>query len=605
MPKIIGNTTKLSPPENSFLNIINSSPSTENWHVFPSFPLNNYYNKPNGTDIDFLILAPQLGVFICEIKGNFKIVNGIWHFKYNQNTDYTIDEDPIERAKNQRFAFFRFLKDRFGKKSEYTKILIEHFLILPICNFEIELPFQDSNNRVIDKNEIDHVDILKIFQTRIKNLKEEKEKNTKYNNTSVVPTKTQCDLIRKTIFPESTSDYFLKDLTINTHIKIEDYTNEQKKLIDAVSNNKKIVFDGMASCGKTIMAQSLCMNYFNKGKSILYIVPTNILKDQSNERLSIDVDKSLSGLGFNVITLPDVSVLFEDKKFTTNEAKYLKSLIDEGTFKPFDLLIIDEFQHYFQKDDEIEIFDFCDKMVKGGIENGNIILSGEVIGQQLKPEIFALKADDIYEYLDEYNFTKLFLKINCRNPKKIVDFLEKKTTISYPKIKHDDESPNVKELNYEKIEHARNGLVNEIKKLLNGGIQSSDIKVLFDSNVHLMQEESGIINKNNENIRFISSNLPRVGSYDREETLKLLKGEKIEYNKETKKNIERINCYTIHQFRGCDSKWIIIFEYGNIKQNALNIAITRSTAGLIYIKPSGNMYSGLSMNKSLHHILRN
>ena len=127
MAKVIPDNRSLSPPERKFLNFINQDPKTKDWIVFPALPLYEYSNKYHGTDIDFLILAPNIGFMVFEIKGNYKIEEGKWSFMY-KDQEWKSDESPLDRIKETKFAFKRYLFDRFHFQSALQKIIVADFV---------------------------------------------------------------------------------------------------------------------------------------------------------------------------------------------------------------------------------------------------------------------------------------------------------------------------------------------------------------------------------------------------------------------------------------------------------------------------------------------
>lgn len=65
-----------------------NAPNTENWVVLHSLGISNHNRHMYG-EIDFLVLAPKLGVFALEVKGGrVRREDGVWYFTNRYREDY-------------------------------------------------------------------------------------------------------------------------------------------------------------------------------------------------------------------------------------------------------------------------------------------------------------------------------------------------------------------------------------------------------------------------------------------------------------------------------------------------------------------------------------
>ena len=78
----------------------NKSKNTDNCYIMHSYLLQDHRNQKYG-EIDFLILAPNYGIFIIEVKSShtIKVNKGTWYF-YNKKggLDYKKHISPFKQA---------------------------------------------------------------------------------------------------------------------------------------------------------------------------------------------------------------------------------------------------------------------------------------------------------------------------------------------------------------------------------------------------------------------------------------------------------------------------------------------------------------------------
>jgi len=544
MAHIIPDNRKLSPPEKRFLNHIKNDSNTKDWIVFPRLPLKRKTKKYAGTDIDFLILAPQLGFIFCEIKGNHKIENGKWYFTYD-GKNWKEADSPLDTINDTKFAFGRYLKERFNKNSPLHNIIMADFVIFPRNNFIQELPLEDSKTRIIDQNDLKN-NVFSVFQERIEALHSRaKKKGLRFN----APDKSQCKLIKSDIYPDTIEDKYLRILTDDTILKIEKYTEDQKEVIRAIDHEKKIFITGGASTGKSIIVQSLALKYKKEGKSVYYFVPTIALQEEINHNLSNSLEyKNKSFYEFGVNTLAQAKMKFFGDKNTIGDTKNIPDS------QKRDVLIVDEVQDSID-DDHLEFFD---AIVREGLDYGRFIFCGDIGNQAIVNKNLTQKGVDT---LKSFDFLFPELKKNCRNPKKIMDFLNKETGIPLPEMKfRSEESPDVQHLSYDSADEAIHGLCKRIKWLLNKSIREDEITIILKfakGNIVKLLKEVG----DKYNIGFKYSN--RYTHVNEHST--------------------NINVYSVLQFRGCESNWVIAFGSNRLNDDQKYIAYTRAKAGLITI----------------------
>ena len=99
IPSVISPEVKSS-AERKIFEWFQNAPGTDKWIVLHSLGITTH-NKVIYGETDFLVLAPQLGVFALEVKGGrVKRENGIWYFTNRYGKTNSKVRGPFEQAKD-------------------------------------------------------------------------------------------------------------------------------------------------------------------------------------------------------------------------------------------------------------------------------------------------------------------------------------------------------------------------------------------------------------------------------------------------------------------------------------------------------------------------
>lgn len=99
IPSVISPEVKSS-AERKIFEWFQNAPGTDKWIVLHSLGITTH-NKVIYGETDFLVLAPQLGIFALEVKGGrVKRENGIWYFTNRYGKTNSKVRGPFEQAKD-------------------------------------------------------------------------------------------------------------------------------------------------------------------------------------------------------------------------------------------------------------------------------------------------------------------------------------------------------------------------------------------------------------------------------------------------------------------------------------------------------------------------
>jgi len=90
--------------EKQIFELFKNTPSTKDWVVFHSLNLSRHHRRLFG-EIDFLVLAPALGIFILEVKsGQVKRMEGVWQYVNRFKEINASPTGPFVQAQDGMFS---------------------------------------------------------------------------------------------------------------------------------------------------------------------------------------------------------------------------------------------------------------------------------------------------------------------------------------------------------------------------------------------------------------------------------------------------------------------------------------------------------------------
>ena len=444
-----------SPGEKIIFDRLRNNIECEDWYVFYSFFLDDHQSQQEG-EIDFLVFIPKKGFVVVEVKShlNIEYKNRQWYM------GRTIEaRGPLEQANGNKWSFHKSVGASEKAPPEWNKIPRTHVAIFPRARFRYEgLEFE--NWRICDSDQTSKG--LSNFLLNAIN-QEIKDNQKNYEEKKVGPlwkpglfSNQYMNKVVSIISPEISSEIeSVEDRKLRINSEIEDLTPRQKEAIFSAENNRRLLIDGLAGTGKTIIATELAGQSHNAGEKTCYICYNrglaNFIKEKHKD-MGFDVfnlDKLL--LKLSTFTSPPSNADDMWWDYTLVENAY-DNLLQTG--EEYDYLVIDECQDLAKGINYM----FLDRLLKGGFASGRWTMLGDLENQNLynnQSDLDNFLIDNLGD-----SFLRYPLKINCRNTPSTVEIVEDLTNVKYfetlrqeglqaPRIYvFDDESDQVKKVDF-------------------------------------------------------------------------------------------------------------------------------------------------------------
>jgi superfamily I DNA/RNA helicase len=416
LPPYIDKSCK-STGEKMLFEIFKNSQFTKDWIVLHSLNLSQHTVRLYG-EIDFLILIPSGGIFVMEVKGgDVKCIDGVWHYTNKFNVTNTSNVGPFNQARDAMFSLRSAIENEFGKGHKFTKILSGFFCAFPHLSFD-KHSVEYEPWQILDKDSIQSGTenfFKNLVHQFIKKHKNQRWFSEKDSLPDINDLKSLCDFLRGDFERVRT----VKERLAEFDKEVKKYTEEQYRILDSIQLNERIVTQGSAGTGKTMIALESAVRAAAEGKTVFLTCYNRLIGEWMQKQVEEWKDK---------ITVSSLhSFLFEQSKgfdYDKNQSstqdfytKYLptllKNIYQKGISMKFDKLIVDESQDLIRE----EYLTLFDSMVSGGLTNGNWEIYGDFERQAIYAQLTRAEMQDLLKGSGQHS--NFLLKINCRNTKQV------------------------------------------------------------------------------------------------------------------------------------------------------------------------------------------
>lgn len=418
IPPYISDEVK-SRGERQVFELFKNDPASKDWVVLHSLGLSQHIKRLYG-EIDFLVLAPRLGVFCLEVKsGEVRRTEGVWQFtnKYGQTNSKRYG--PFEQAQENMFSLMKAIKEHFGANSHLNQLIYGYGVMFPHILFSAE-GLEQEPWKIYDRASRRRP-ISNYIEKLARNKRRKVEHKAWFDPVRSLLTKTDVDRLVNFLRGDFERLISPRERMGDIEEQLHQYTTEQYHCLDQLSDNPRCLFRGAAGTGKTMIALESTRRRLFVNQRVLLVCYNTLLGDWLAAQFPPTevTDKLVVGSFHRRLTgISSTSAKMSTKPGDDDYFKYELPLmaldaIDRGAIEPFDHLIIDEGQDLIRS----EYLDVFDSLLKGGLVGGN----WEIYCDFEKQAIYAdLTATEMLNFLKERaSFATFRLTVNCRNTRPI------------------------------------------------------------------------------------------------------------------------------------------------------------------------------------------
>ncbi|MFV2083405.1 NERD domain-containing protein [Micromonospora sp. LOL_021] len=329
------------------------------------------------SEVDFVVIGPR-GIYILEVKGgHISCSDGVWTHRDRFGTERRRRESPFTQAREAMFVLQRRLEALVGHEA-MRHVPVGYAVVVPDCNLS-QSSVEWSEETLIDRRQLDRPDGLRRSLGRLASYWRSKPGDRRATLDSL-----DVDSIVQALRPTFDTVPTLRQIATEAEADLVALTDYQYRTLDAYGRNPRILIEGGAGTGKTMLAAELCRRSAAAGQKTLFTCHSQVVSgfvrhQQGMQDVHVTAFANLSGSGF----------------------------------EKFDVIVVDEAQDIINFTDLSKL----DELLRDGLSNGSWYMFLDSNNQR---GLVGSCDDEALQYIREWRPVELALRDNCRNTRQIV-----------------------------------------------------------------------------------------------------------------------------------------------------------------------------------------
>lgn len=441
-----------------------------NGTVLYSLPLKDHINKSYG-EIDFIVICEK-GILCIEVKGGgIERKNGRWGFTNGEHVTTWKNEGPYSQVQGNMKSLKKFLEDHLQPDDDILKCRVACCVMTPDCVIKTDVADTEIIPEITFNVNMSERDMPAIFE-RSFNYWENKHYGG-HENLSAKDRDRLATFLR--------GDFsFVPPLSVmldRSEEQLISTTSEQLEILEHMMINDRMMVEGGAGTGKTLLATEQCRKSFIAGEKVLYLCYNNTIASYVYEVMQSDpCCDEISVYTFHELLIDLCNVADcpnkDDTFFNDELPNMFLDMCSNQSFKEsiqFDRIVIDEGQDLMN----MTAYLCINELLRGGWENG-------------KWTIYYDASQNIFGTNEEFEETWSILKknafvypltVNCRNTKQIAQGNYAVTHV-YKAVFMRAEGEDIVYKTYKDKKSEAKQVFEEIRRLRAEGIRKRDIVIL-------------------------------------------------------------------------------------------------------------------------------
>jgi hypothetical protein len=460
-----------SPGEEELFIKFRAEPGTADWVVLHSFDLPRHVRQVSG-EADFVVLVPGKGVLVLEVKAvrSVRRENGVWYLGSMEHADA---RGPFKQASEAMHSLRELVASRVPA---WRNLVFWSAVVFPYVSFPDRSP-EWHDWQVIDEETLNRLslkDAIISVLDRARAHLADVPSATWFDPTTARPTAVEIDGLTALLRPDFEMFETPRSRIRRLDQQIIRYTSEQFSALDAIQDNPRVVFDGAAGTGKTMLALEAARRASSLNRRVLLLCFNRALGRWLTEQMD-----GLSGVSAMTIHAhmlrvcgwsPSGNPDFWDRDLPSAACDAAL----EGKVQPWDQLVIDEGQDLLSP----AMFDYLDLIVSGGLRRGQWQMFGDFAYQR----IFRQGGPVLEHLLDERSIAPVRFRLaeNCRNTPRIATYagLLGGVTATYKHVLRPDDGVDPHTKFYSTREQQGDLLALVLDELAAEGFKGTDVAIL-------------------------------------------------------------------------------------------------------------------------------
>ena len=336
-------------------------------------------------EIDFVICGPE-GLYVLEVKGGgVACQGGVWRYEDRYGRTAKSQEGPFRQAEGALHGLMEDLRAGLPA-GVLDRLATGYGVVFPDCDWRGEGAEWDPAMLADKRASRDLEGWLRRLSTYWRG------RCGRDSSPDEGALKTLQEYLRPEVdVPSSQADVLLFDQVEDARRRVERLTEDQVRMADVAEANPRVLCAGGAGTGKTFLAERLARRWAGAGAHVALVCRSPWLRHFLASRLS----------------MPGLTVsLIDGVRLDCRRAG----------LERFDALIVDEGQDLF----EMNCLETLDEVLAGGLKAGRWCWFHDLNNQSLTHRF----DQDAREYLESLEPARMPLRINCRNTRVILEWIQ-------------------------------------------------------------------------------------------------------------------------------------------------------------------------------------
>lgn len=404
-----------APGERLVYGMLASGP--EDWVVVHSLDIAPW-NRQHRTEIDFLVVIPDVGLLCVEVKSHPRIwvQDGTWY------PLTSIKRSPFEQAVNARYALAKGL-ERIWPHAK--TVPFGHCCIFPSADFDLGDTIANRPHELMDRRRFNAfgndlhrcLELKEMFKTQLEEGGGQRPLDAPLSAPWIENLLHACLPVQKRP-PNAREEVVRREEEALAVLR-----EQQQPVIKLAEHNRRLVVMGGAGTGKTLIGMELARRAATRGNRVALLCFNQLVGDWMHDQMAkASLPNLIVGRAWKVMAeLAGVQISSTPNPVYWEEElpRQLEERLTDPGFAAsaqFDLLIIDEAQDVLGRP---KMWECLQQFIDGGLSAGHYVILGDFEGQDLSWDGTAKETLD--KLCREVGPTKWLLSENCRNYRVIGD----------------------------------------------------------------------------------------------------------------------------------------------------------------------------------------
>ena len=325
-------------------------------------------------EADFVVIGPE-GVFCLEVKGGrVSRRDGMWSFVDRDDRETLKREGPFDQAGGAAGALAAYFRELRLTAADGRPPLTGYGVVTPDCVLHATGPNEDRE-LILDQRDLG--ESMTSYLTRLHEFHA-----ARLDESGLDPS--DVDAVADAVRGDFDAVVLRSARTDRIESELVRYTEGQRRLMEALAGNERVIVSGAAGTGKTLLALNETTRLAEQGRSVLLTCSAPGLAEDLAQR----VDPGVVVRPFGLLGA------------------------EGGTF---DALVVDEGQDLLTDGSAL---DTLDRVLDGGLAHGTWRFFHDP-----NQALFGSPAPGALDRLEDSGATRAVLTVNCRNTKRTIEVI--------------------------------------------------------------------------------------------------------------------------------------------------------------------------------------